>query len=996
MIGFTIIAMLATVLQVSAAQADENAPIDIPCSDATLASDQEEAFADVVLPFAVDIGDGAVEAPTLRISENGYVGFGGGPTDWFEAFNLADLSFAEFIGGDGVEIIAPLFAQATTGAAGSVSYGTATYQGHDAFCINWTDMEPVTADAGIVPDPMPTNTFQLVLVDRSDIAAGEFDIIVNYDTIEWDDSYCPQGGPNGPIDVRQLDQCCADEEPFNPNNPNGPNDVVTINQLNECCPEFAELECCPVFDVEFGCCPIIDGDGCCPPDLDPMICCVEFGACPPPPDATVNLRSVFDDAAGESAPGHAGISFPSGLAPTVVAFPGSGIVDGMIGADGLAGQSLNSLQAGRYVIEVRNGFGDNQGSIEGTVVDDAGSPIEGAIVSVCVEQFIGNDNEIFLGGGFNCEFATTNTSGLYAVGPVALGDYQVTARAPADLDYFDAFETAEVFNPGLTIVDTIVMTGPIPPPDNVTFGPTSSWAQSTTVYFGEDLNLSVTGCVGGTAIWTVTASNGPDRTGSLTEGPDGTYAGVIPPLRPTHGEATVAINITCPDNSTEMTDFNIYIDPAGTILEVDSGEPIAGATVVLERRDVGGDAFTQVPDGSEIMSTKNRVNPFTTDDSGEFSWDVIPGEYRVSVSKADCTAIALPSDWTDRVLTAVDQLDGVPNASVTPVLTVLPEWLDLELFLDCNNAPSISVGDRTLEAPAGAADLADTPVTATDPDAGDVAAGLVVTNDAPDTFALGDTVVTWTVTDGAGAQGTTTSTVTVEDTTAPAITVPASVDAESTDGDPIAVTFVATAADANDGDVAVTCDPASGTDFAVGTTTVTCTASDASGNAADAASFDVTVSVVAAGDIRSDIASIAVLLEDTTDFDRIARWRAYRARWYLTYADNDRYWRDDNQVSDRNGARALAFMRIAASYMSRIDDPDVQAATLDLLGAMRTMASDKIDEAVAIPGRQSLIDAANSRLAVGDDRLSIGSIGSAGNNYRQAWVNAYWAIQRAE
>lgn len=965
-IGLTVFALLVTVLQVSAAQADENAPIDLLCDDAALATDVEDASADVVLPFAVDIGDGAVETPTMTISENGIVGFGGGPTEWFDAFDLEALAQGD------TEIVAPLFAEATTGAAGSVTYGAAVYEGRDAFCVNWTDMEPFTADAGITPDPVPTNSFQLVLVNRSDVAAGAFDIIVNYEQVEWDDSYCPQGGFDGPVELRQINgACCLDAEELG------------------CCPQFdIELGCCPQFDIELGCCNVFDPQlGCC--EFDVRTCCAEFDICPP---GLAGLRrSVFDDANGESAAGHAGVVFPSGgFSTAVVAFPGTGDVDGMVGADGLAGQSLNSLQAGRYIVAVRNGFQDDLSTVVGSVEDAAGDPIEDVIVSVCTEQDIDEEE---IPQRTTCGFATTDANGEYTVPGVPVGTYRISARAPAALDLFDEFIIHAVRGGDFSFAATMTMTGPIPVPDGVGFGPTSQWAQNTTVYYGEQLTLTVPGCAGGTGTWSVVASYGPDVNGTLTEGPAGTYTGVIPPLRPTHGEGEVTTTITCPDGSEEDTVFSVYIDPAGVILEVDSGELIEGATVVLERRDVGASEWTVVPDGDLIMSSKNRVNPFTTNESGEFSWDVIAGEYRVTASKAGCDSIALPPEWADAILTETSQIIGVPNASVTPALTVDPEWLDLELYLDCNNAPTISVADVILEAPADASDVDNIPTDTDDLDAEDVA-GLVVTNDAPAELPLGDTTITWTVEDDEGATGTTTSVVTVEDTTAPVITVPASVEEVSPDGNPVAVTFEASALDAYDGAVDVTCDPASGTDFAVGLTTVTCSASDAEGNS-DSESFGVGVSQVAVGDVRGEVAAIADLLSDTSGFDRADRWRANRARWYLTYADNDRYWRDNNQVTDRNGARALFFMRIAVSYMSSIDDLAVEGATLDLLDNMRTLATNKIDEAVATPGLQWLIERANVRVSVGDTRVSQDLLGSAGNNYRQAWGNAVVAIRRA-
>ena len=78
------------------------------------------------------------------------------------------------------------------------------------------------------------------------------------------------------------------------------------------------------------------------------------------------------------------------------------------------------------------------------------------------------------------------------------------------------------------------------------------------------------------------------------------------------------------------------------------------------------------------------------------------------------------------------------------------------------------------------------------------------------------------------------------DTTAPELTGPASKTVEATSPDGAEVSFEATADDARDPDPTVTCDPASGSLFPVGETTVTCTATDAAGNSSSA-TFRVTV-----------------------------------------------------------------------------------------------------------------------------------------------------------
>jgi len=120
------------------------------------------------------------------------------------------------------------------------------------------------------------------------------------------------------------------------------------------------------------------------------------------------------------------------------------------------------------------------------------------------------------------------------------------------------------------------------------------------------------------------------------------------------------------------------------------------------------------------------------------------------------------------------------------------------------------------------------------------------TDDAPaGGFALGTTVVTWTVQDGAGGSDSATQDVIVSDTTAPTITPPAAIQAESTGGLTTVNIGTATVSDLVDGNPSVTNDaPAAG--FLDGTTVVTWTATDASGNAATATQA-VTVSPPAPG-----------------------------------------------------------------------------------------------------------------------------------------------------
>jgi len=84
--------------------------------------------------------------------------------------------------GMGVPIIAPYFADVDTTGPGSgvVTYGNLMIGGHAAFAVDWLNV-------GYFPEQTDkTNSFQLLLIDRSDTGAGNFDFEFNYDRIQWE------------------------------------------------------------------------------------------------------------------------------------------------------------------------------------------------------------------------------------------------------------------------------------------------------------------------------------------------------------------------------------------------------------------------------------------------------------------------------------------------------------------------------------------------------------------------------------------------------------------------------------------------------------------------------------------------------------------------------------------------------------------------------------------------------------------------------------------
>jgi len=135
----------------------------------------------------------------------------------------------------------------------------------------------------------------------------------------------------------------------------------------------------------------------------------------------------------------------------------------------------------------------------------------------------------------------------------------------------------------------------------------------------------------------------------------------------------------------------------------------------------------------------------------------------------------------------------------------------------------------------------------------DIIQVYTITSDSPDTFPLGETIITWTATDSSGNSATATQTVTVVDTTAPGITVPNNIEVEATSvdniveiGNPVYDDLVEI--------ISVTSDsPAT---FPLGETVITWTATDSSGNSATATQTVTVVDTTAPGITAPDSITI--------------------------------------------------------------------------------------------------------------------------------------------
>ncbi len=122
---------------------------------------------------------------TLYVNNNGNVTFAG-PLSTFTPFNLITT---------GVPMIAPFFGDVDTRNLGSdvVRYGQSTIDGRAVFGVNWINVGYFGSHADKL------NSFQLIITDRSDTGAGNFDFEFNYDQMQWEtgDASSGSGGLGG-------------------------------------------------------------------------------------------------------------------------------------------------------------------------------------------------------------------------------------------------------------------------------------------------------------------------------------------------------------------------------------------------------------------------------------------------------------------------------------------------------------------------------------------------------------------------------------------------------------------------------------------------------------------------------------------------------------------------------------------------------------------------------------------------------------------------------
>lgn len=150
--------------------------------DFAFARNDDGATGAIATPFSLNFFGEVYEQ--LFVSNNGYITFNSGQGT-FTPSGLGE-------GYNGQPIIAAFFADVDTrnSASALMTYGPGDYAGRPAFGATWDGVGyfPSAADK--------LNNFQIVLTDRTDTGAGNFDIFFNYTRISWETGSA-SGGSNG-------------------------------------------------------------------------------------------------------------------------------------------------------------------------------------------------------------------------------------------------------------------------------------------------------------------------------------------------------------------------------------------------------------------------------------------------------------------------------------------------------------------------------------------------------------------------------------------------------------------------------------------------------------------------------------------------------------------------------------------------------------------------------------------------------------------------------
>lgn len=145
----------------------------------TLATGDDQTSGDVSLGFTINFA--GIGYSSIAVNTNGNLSLGDGGFGSGMPANLANTSRV---------LLAPFWADVDTRGTGSIQYGAATIAGRSSFVATYSNVGYYLANAA------KTDSFQVIVFDRSDTGAGNFDVEFNYDRIQWETGDL-SGGVNG-------------------------------------------------------------------------------------------------------------------------------------------------------------------------------------------------------------------------------------------------------------------------------------------------------------------------------------------------------------------------------------------------------------------------------------------------------------------------------------------------------------------------------------------------------------------------------------------------------------------------------------------------------------------------------------------------------------------------------------------------------------------------------------------------------------------------------
>ncbi|MBX3738609.1 MAG: HYR domain-containing protein [Candidatus Didemnitutus sp.] len=418
-----------------------------------------------------------------------------------------------------------------------------------------------------------------------------------------------------------------------------------------------------------------------------------------------------------------------------------------------------------------------------------------------------------------------------------------------------------------------------------------------------NLTVEATSANGAAVTYALPTATDAVSTASISASPG---SGDVFPL----GNSTVTVTATDAANNSSHSDFTITVQ--------DTTPPVitAPANITAEATSAAGAAVSYSASAADLV------------------------DGNVAVTGSPASGSVFPLGTTSVSLSAADSRNNSASASFS-------------VTVHDTTAPALTVpASQTIEATSAAGAVANFAASATD------AVGvtsLTYSAASGSTFPLGNTTVTVSASDAAGNTSSGSFTVTVVDTTAPALTVPANQTIEATSAAGAVANFVPTATDAV-GVTSLTTSVASGSTFALGTTTVTVVAKDAAGNTSSG-SFTITVRDTTAPAITSvtpsiraiwppnkkmvpvtvtvaatdavGIASAKIISVATNQPDRRTQWQITGALTVNLLADRegdkqDRVYTITIEVRDAAGNVSLATTTVIVPHDQRDKDKDCE------------------------------------------------------------------------